>query len=99
MTPVMERYAVNFCKVVYGENHLESLDDTDLKNTYRIFDTFAPEYHAAIAEYPLWIVQPRNWTPRDQRRVKQYQREGRSCMFLFSHARINAYLDHLEQPK
>lgn len=91
----LERYKSNFAKVVYRADHTDDLDDTDVKQMYRLFDTFSPDDHAAIANYPLWIVQPKNWTPRDRRRFKQYQRAGKDCMFLFSHKRIQAYLDNL----
>jgi hypothetical protein len=97
MTP-SERYARNFAKVAYHEDNLDCLYDIDRYQIARIFDTFKPEYHAAIAEYPFWILQDKNMTPRDRRRAAQYAREdnGKDCRFLFSHARIVRYLEQLQ---
>jgi phosphoenolpyruvate carboxylase len=95
MTPI-ERYARNFAKVVYNEANLECLSNTDRQQISKVFNKFKPEYHETIAEYPLWINQPKNMTPRDRRRVKQYQREERWPIFMFSHARILAYLEQAE---
>jgi hypothetical protein len=95
MTPI-ERYARNFAKVVYLQDNLECLDDTDKQQIYRIFNTFKLEYHAAIAEYPLWISQSKNLTPRDRNRVKEYRRENEWPVFLFSDARIEAFLEQAE---
>jgi hypothetical protein len=95
MTPI-ERYARNFTKVMYYEDNLECLGDTDRQQIYRIFNTFKPEDHAAIADYPLWISQPKNGTKRDSNRIKQSYREGKFPFFMFSHARIVAYLEHAE---
>jgi hypothetical protein len=95
MTP-SERYARNFAKVAYHKDNLDCLYDTDRYQIARIFDTFTPEYHAAIAEYPLWVLQKKNVTPRDRRRAAQYVREGKDCRFLFSHARIVRYLEQLQ---
>jgi hypothetical protein len=91
-----ECYSRNFAKAVYHTDNLDSLDDDDRRQISRIFNTFKPEYHDVIVDYPLWVVQPESWTPRDRRRVKQHSREGKGCMFLFSHARIAAYLEHAE---
>jgi hypothetical protein len=91
MTPT-ERYARNFAKVAYHSDSLDVLDDTDRRQIARIFDTFRDEYHAAVAEYPLWVAQPKNLTPRDRRRVNEYQRRGEWPIFLFSQSRIAAYL-------
>jgi hypothetical protein len=95
MTP-SERYARNFAKVAYREDNLDCLYDTDRYQIARIFDTFTPEYHDLIAEYPLWIAQPENVTPRDLRRARQHVSEGKGSMFLFSHARIVRYLEQLQ---
>jgi hypothetical protein len=95
MSPT-ERYARNFAKVVYEADTLDCLSDIDRYQISRIFDTFKLEYHELIADYPLWVVQPESWTPRDKRRVEQHSREGKGCMFLFSHKRIVAYLEHAE---
>jgi hypothetical protein len=91
----IERYARNFAKIVYHADNLECLDDTDRYQIHRIFDSFKPEYHAAIAEYPLWVLQ--NVTPRDGRRFEQYLREGIWPIFLFSHARIERYLRQVQK--
>jgi hypothetical protein len=91
MSPT-EQYSRNFAKVVYHEDNLDCLDDTDRHEIARIFDHFKSEYHDLIADYPKWVNQPKNATPRDLRRVKQYEREGWCPMFLFSHARIEAYV-------
>jgi hypothetical protein len=91
-----ERYARNFAKVAYREDNLDRLDNDDRYQIARIFDTLTPEYHAAIAEYPLWIFKKKNITPRDWRRCEQYQREGNWPTFLFSHARIVRYLEQLQ---
>jgi hypothetical protein len=93
MSPI-ERYTRNFVKVAYHEDNLDYVYDTDQYQIARIFDRFKPEYHDLIAEYPLWIIQYKNWTPRDRRRCEQYVREGKGkdCRFLFSHARIEAYV-------
>ncbi len=96
MTPT-ERYARNFAKVVYETDTLDCLSDTDRREISRIFNTFNPIYHDLIAEYPLWIARPKNITPRDLRRAIQRIRENKGSMFLFSHARIETYLNHLEQ--
>jgi hypothetical protein len=95
MTPT-ERYARNFAKVAYFKDNLECLGDDDRYQIARIFDRFMPEYHAAIAEYPLWINQYKNLTPRDRRRCEQCHREGNWPTFLFSHARIVRYLEQLQ---
>ncbi len=95
MTP-SERYARNFARAAYLKDNLDCLDDTDRCQIARIFKTFKPEYHAVIAEYPLWIALAENLTPRDRRRCEQYQREGNWPTFLFSHARIVRYLEQLQ---
>jgi hypothetical protein len=95
MTP-SERYARNFARAAYHKDNLDCLDDDDRRQISRIFDRFKPEYHDLIAEYPLWIPNEANWTPRDKRRVEQCFREGSWPMFLFSHARIVRYLEQLQ---
>jgi hypothetical protein len=97
MTPT-ERYARNFAKVAYHKDDLDCLYDIDRYQIARIFDRFKPEYHDLIAEYPLWVLQYKNMTPRDRRRCEQYAREdnGKDCRFLFSHARIVRYLEQLQ---
>jgi hypothetical protein len=92
----IERYTRDFAKIVYEADTLDCLSNNDRRQISRIFNTFKPEYHDVIADYPLWVVQPESWTPRDKRRVEQHNREGKGCMFLFSHARIAAYLEHAE---
>jgi hypothetical protein len=95
MTPI-ERYARNFAKVVYHQDNLECLNDTDKKQIYKVFNTFKPEYYETIADYPLWINQRAHIAPRDWRRCEQYQREDKWPIFLFSHARIEAFLKQAE---
>lgn len=91
MTPT-ERYARNFAKLSYHSDSLDALDDTDRKQIARIFNTFNPYYHDAIAEYPQWVSQTKNITPRDRRRIAESYRKGEWPIFMFSHARIEAYL-------
>lgn len=96
MTPI-ERYALNFAKVAYHDNHLDALDDTDWHHVHRIFNHFSAQSHDQLAEYPQWINRPKNLTPRDRRRVDEYQRRGEWPIFLFSLKRIETYLDRLKQ--
>ncbi len=95
MTP-SERYARNFAKVAYHTDNLDRLTTNDRYQIARIFDTFLPEYHAAIADYPLWVIKRKHMTPRDWRRCEQCTREGSWPIFLFSHARIVRYLEQLQ---
>ncbi len=90
------RYARNFAKVAYHEENLDRLDDEDWRQINRIFKTFNPEYHAAITEYPHWVFQKKNMTPRDWRRCDQCVRQGEWPIFMFSHARIEKYLEQLQ---
>lgn len=94
-----ERYARNFAKVAYHSDSLDALDHTDRKQIARIFDTFKAEYHEVIANYPLWIAQSENITPRDRRRIAESYRKGEWPIFLFSHARIESYLRTLHDPQ
>jgi hypothetical protein len=94
---VTEQYARNFAKAVHGQDSLDCLSDNDRRQISRIFDHFYPEYHDQVVEYPLWITKWKNQTPRDKRRAKEAIAKGKWPMFLFSHARIEKYLDLLEQ--
>jgi hypothetical protein len=87
-----ERYSREFAKILYKADNLDCLSDIDRYQIHRIFDRFKPKYHDLIAEYPLWIAQLENVTPRDLRRARQQNSEGKGSMFLFSHARIEAYV-------
>jgi hypothetical protein len=91
MTP-MNRYALNFAKVAYHADSVDALDSTDWHHIHRIFAKFYPQYHEHLAEYPIWVTRLANITPRDLRRCKQFEREGKWPMFLFSDKRIEAYL-------
>jgi hypothetical protein len=95
MTP-SERYARSFAHAAYLKDNLECLCDDDRYQISRIFNRFKAEYHDLIADYPSWIANEANWTPRDKRRVAQCFREGGWPTFLFSHARIVRYLEQLQ---
>jgi hypothetical protein len=93
-----ERYARNFARAAYLKDNLDCLGDDDHYQISRIFNRFKPEYHDLIADYPSWIANGANWTPRDKRRAEQCFREGSWPIFLFSHSRIEAYVrQHLWQ--